>query len=520
MKEELKREKEENSGIIVYDVYKTATGLYLSEEMCQMYNIGDRKDYRTLREKLCYKITESDLQFIDQQSKYQDIKLIPNIVTIFDLQLVLSFTVYVDTKHDNKLYILNNLCAKYGIFPKSKRIIDGITYCNVTEDDIEKVEEDTKKEKIILKRKYIEVSLEDEIKPAEYLFIYYYDFKNKKSYIQRDMYELIKMNKIEIEGEPRIIGNRNCYSITEKQLREVEVSMGYRGIEQLIKPAVQLDIPPKEQVQEIVDLIKNVQKSITIPRFEKPTTTVPKKFVIPKEITQNIKKQYVIPKEFTPKQPLVIPVQFTKGIKCVPTVTIPKEFTRPRVVVIPAQFTKDYKKKIVIPAQYTMGYNQTKKVMIPAQYTAGIQIKSEENNTTNEKPIVIYENKRNHEIYIPVNVMDSNNTEIVTIMHKECYKTGLYDLENLKDKKVVIAGVFPVEKVEYNVIICNNNGQLFISRDMLESLGFYIENPHRIIVNKEIYEEITEDDIELIQDKESDSCHINIIVKQIAPKRG
>ena len=88
------------------------------------------------------------------------------------------------------------------------------------------------------------------------------------------------------------------------------------------------------------------------------------------------------------------------------------------------------------------------------------------------------------------------------------------------EESPVIASVYPTEKTEYKVIVCNNNGQLFISHKTISELGFYVENPHRIMVNKEIYEEINPEDIDLIKELESDTCHINVIMKQITPKKG
>ena len=105
-------------------------------------------------------------------------------------------------------------------------------------------------------------------------------------------------------------------------------------------------------------------------------------------------------------------------------------------------------------------------------------------------------------------------------INKTCYETKIEDLEAIKDKKIIIISIYPVEKKTYDVIICNNKGQFYVSKNILDELGFYIENPHKILVNKEVYEEIVEEDIELIRAKESDSCHINIIEKQITPKRG
>ena len=68
--------------------------------------------------------------------------------------------------------------------------------------------------------------------------------------------------------------------------------------------------------------------------------------------------------------------------------------------------------------------------------------------------------------------------------------------------------------------LCNSpaSGVVVYSVDGFESKQPV--NADKSWFDKEIYEEITEDDVDLIRDKESDQCHINIIVKQIAPKRG
>lgn len=118
-------------------------------------------------------------------------------------------------------------------------------------------------------------------------------------------------------------------------------------------------------------------------------------------------------------------------------------------------------------------------------------------------------------MYIPTDPEEAS----ITIMHKPCREIDFNEIREL-DKKAIIASVYIIEPEEYNIIICNNNGQLFIAHSVLSQLGFYLENPYRIIVNKEIYEEISQEDIELIKNLESENCHINIVVKQIAPKRG
>ena len=228
MKEELKGA--ENPSYMKYDVYKTTTGLYLNEDMCEKYGVGKKEDYKEIKGKKCYKVYDNDIKEIQEKDNYRSFQLEPNYITIFDLQLVLSFTVYVDINHENKLYIPNNLCTKYGIESQSKRIIKGNTFCNVTEEDINKIEEITKHEEILYKKNLVEIELDDEVSPAENLFMYYYDLETKKVYVQRDIYDLAKKNEIAIEAEPRIIDNKNCYSITEEELKFLETKTNYRGI--------------------------------------------------------------------------------------------------------------------------------------------------------------------------------------------------------------------------------------------------------------------------------------------------
>ena len=183
MKEELKREIEENGyqDTAYYDVYKTSSGIYVVDDICKQYGVGDPNNTKTIKDYTCYKVTDQELNYINQVSSTQEVRLVPDFVTIFDLQLVLSFTVYVDTNHDNKLYISDSTCERYNIKALSKRMINGTTYCNVTEEDLNTIEEKTKQEKLAFKRKYKEIALEDELKPAEYLFICYYDYETHKT---------------------------------------------------------------------------------------------------------------------------------------------------------------------------------------------------------------------------------------------------------------------------------------------------------------------------------------------------
>ena len=132
-----------------------------------------------------------------------------------------------------------------------------------------------------------------------------------------------------------------------------------------------------------------------------------------------------------------------------------------------------------------------------------------------DKPTIVYRDTKTANLYIPTSREDAT----ITILNKPCREINYEEIQSYA-KEPIIANVYLTEKAEYNVIVCNNNGQLFVSHDMISKLGFYVENPHRIMVNKEIYEEIAPEDIDIIKELESNNCHIEIIMKQIAPKRG
>lgn len=226
MKEEFK-----GNNTIYFDVYKTTTGLYVEKELCNIFNIGSEE--KLVKNTLCLKVNEKEIEEIENKMINNSIYK-PNYVTIFDLQLVLTYNVYVDKNHENKLYITDTLCDKYNITPISKRIINKVTYSHITEKDLDNIEKTSEKEKLLLKRKYIEIKLEDKIKPAEQLFMYYLNIDDKKMYINRATLEKARKKSIEIEANPKVIEDKNCYSITEKELKELEEKTSTRGIERLV----------------------------------------------------------------------------------------------------------------------------------------------------------------------------------------------------------------------------------------------------------------------------------------------
>ncbi len=425
IKREIEKEIRENGiqDTAFYDVYKTSTGLYLPKEICDIYYVGDRDETKIIKDHTCYKVSDQDLSDIRSKSSRQEVIMFPNIITIFDLQLTLTFTVLVDSRHNNRLYIPSTLAEKYNVNTISKRSINGLTYSEVTEKELNTIEEKSLKEKIKLQRHYQTVELEDEMKPAEFLFIYYHDFDTEKAYVDRQMYELIRKNGIEIEASPKIIDDKNCYSVTEDDLKVIEEKMGYRGVEQLLKPkrknapvSRKANFPNMKIINQVVENITSFQKAN---KEEETTPVVP-----------NIVEE--------PKQ----------------------------------------------------------------------------------ESILAYKNQKTHQLFVPVEEVPETNQLPVQVMNKSCYETSIPELEAITNKKIIVAEYYPAAKEDLDVIICNHKGHLFISKSVLEQLGFYIEDPHRIMISGDIYEEITDDDIDLIKEKDSDTFHINIIMKQIAPKRG
>ncbi len=66
--------------------------------------------------------------------------------------------------------------------------------------------------------------------PGKKSFVYYFDTVNDQFYIPWEQYETSKKLGIDIEGKPKIIQGRNCYSIHPEQLKELEQNSDFLGI--------------------------------------------------------------------------------------------------------------------------------------------------------------------------------------------------------------------------------------------------------------------------------------------------
>ena len=162
---------------------------------------------------------------------------------------------------------------------------------------------------------------------------------------------------------------------------------------------------------------------------------------------------------------------------------------------------------------YSIHYKDLKKIEEQAN------IKGIENKITNrekEKNIVIvYHLANTNELYLTENINLSNDTK--EIMNKVCFKTTTQELEKTLNKKFVIVTVYKYNKTttpkKNELIVCNYNNILFIEENILESLNLQKTNKKKIRVNKVIYIEVTEDELNEVLEKTNST----IINKEIKP---
>ena len=162
---------------------------------------------------------------------------------------------------------------------------------------------------------------------------------------------------------------------------------------------------------------------------------------------------------------------------------------------------------------YSIHYKDLKKIEEQAN------IKGIENKITNrekEKNIVIvYHLANTNELYLTENINLSNDTK--EIMNKVCFKTTTQELEKTLNKKFVIVTVYKYNETttpkKNKLIVCNYNNVLFIEENILESLNLQKTNKKKIRVNKVIYIEVTEDELNEVLEKTNST----IINKEIKP---
>ena len=162
---------------------------------------------------------------------------------------------------------------------------------------------------------------------------------------------------------------------------------------------------------------------------------------------------------------------------------------------------------------YSIHYKDLKKIEEQAN------IKGIENKITNKEKeknvVIVYHLANTNELYLTENINLSNDTK--EIMNKVCFKTTAKELEKTLNKKFVIVTVYKYNETttpkKNELIVCNYNNVLFIEENILESLNLQKTNKKKIRVNKVIYIEVTEDELNKILEKTNST----IINKEIKP---
>lgn len=162
---------------------------------------------------------------------------------------------------------------------------------------------------------------------------------------------------------------------------------------------------------------------------------------------------------------------------------------------------------------YSIHYKDLKKIEEQAN------IKGIENKITNREKeknvVIVYHLANTNELYLTENINLSNDTK--EIMNKVCFKTTAKELEKTLNKKFVIVTVYKYNKTttpkKNELIVCNYNNVLFIEESILESLNLQKTNKKKIRVNKVIYIEVTEDELNKVLEKTNST----IINKEIKP---
>lgn len=162
---------------------------------------------------------------------------------------------------------------------------------------------------------------------------------------------------------------------------------------------------------------------------------------------------------------------------------------------------------------YSIHYKDLKKLEEQANIK-GIENKITR-KTKEQNVVIVYHLANTNDLYLTENINLSNDTK--EIMNKVCFKTSPKELEQILNKKFVIVTVYQNNETstskDNKIIVCNYNNTLFIEKNILESLNQQITNKKKIRVDKIIYVEVTEDELNKVLEKTNST----IITKEIKP---
>lgn len=128
--------------------------------------------------------------------------------------------------------------------------------------------------------------------------------------------------------------------------------------------------------------------------------------------------------------------------------------------------------------------------------------------------VIVYKDINNGKLYIPEEYAKTKiNKE--TILNKVCYETSIEELETIYNKRFLIIGVAIRPKKLLHVIICNSDGDLFISNEILKQFNITSHYSKMILVNKEIFTQIGNEELDQIESIDLDNTIVKIEIKKI-----
>lgn len=149
--------------------------------------------------------------------KYQDIESLPNEIKCIEgnannYKQIVCLDIY---KYGNEYYIDNRIYSKIYINDcQEKKEINGLLCHRILYETVKKFHKLQTSRNIY----YINII---QIPEEDKLFTYYNDINNDSYYVTRDIYELCIKNDIEMKSKPKIIDNKNTYSILKEQINEI-----------------------------------------------------------------------------------------------------------------------------------------------------------------------------------------------------------------------------------------------------------------------------------------------------------
>ena len=175
-----------------------------------------------------YKI--DNLDDIIYNCNYLNIESLPNIIKCVErpnqnYKQIICLDIY---KYCNEYYMDNRIYTKIYINDCNEtKEINGLLCHKILYETVQKFH------KLQTSRNIYYINIIELNDPSK-TFTYYNDVTNDEYFITRDTYELCLQNDIKMNSKPKIINNKNTYSILKEQIDELVQKTNYKAEEEII----------------------------------------------------------------------------------------------------------------------------------------------------------------------------------------------------------------------------------------------------------------------------------------------